>query len=667
MPVERGGQRPRAITLTLARLLVVAALAVGLLPLAPGSPAAADDHSGVTVVAAPDNAGLVREGTMLSVRVTVRNDTEARVEAGEAVLSIDGEQASNATALEAWFSGEEDSAPERVIARATVPALEPGGVAVLDLATGTTTAGFSDQAGPRRALVEHVSGDTVLGSMPTAVVWLPSGSPLPSASSALIVPLSTPGIGDALLTTPQLEEFTAPGGALSRTLDAVEGHGVTLAIDPRILASIRVLGDDAPTSARAFLARLEGLSNESFALTWADADPGLPLVAGDASVTAPTLLPRPDGLLDRDALTLWDHDLAALPWPSPQSITAETVRGLAVENVDGVIAPNELLSGSGPVRGIASTSRSLLVTDSSLSAALNDAAEARSSQIAASAVTRATALLAAAAVEGTTIVAALDRDALDPRRLGAVLDDVSTLPWVQPATVSSLLSRPVGSVATEVGDGSDADLIAAATRALEAEAADIEFSDIAGDPALLVAQRRLELLAALSPGWAPDRVAALDAFVAGSQRLRSSVQVIESSTITLLTDRTSLPISVQNDLPVPVTVYVRVAPETGELRVLDQRVEVTIEPNARAQALVPVQSLTNGTVGITVSLRDAQGQAVGSETVLELNLQAGWETAGTVVIAGVIALLFGFGIVRNVRKRRQKARSRADAPEVSGA
>ena len=199
--------------------------------------------------------------------------------------------------------------------------------------------------------------------------------------------------------------------------------------------------------------------------------------------------------------------------------------------------------------------------------------------------------------------------------------------------------------------------------ALAAEEADRDFASITADPAALIAERRLELLAASSPGWAHERVDALAAFVASSERLRSSVQVVDSSPILLLTDRTSVPITIQNSLDESVTVFVSVAPATGQLRVLDQRVEVTLEPDSSAQALVPVQSLTNGTVDITVSLRDSEGRPVGESTSFELNLQAGWETAGTIAIAAVVALLFAIGIIRNIRKRRRRLAASEREPE----
>jgi hypothetical protein len=38
-----------------------------------------------------------------------------------------------------------------------------------------------------------------------------------------------------------------------------------------------------------------------------------------------------------------------------------------------------------------------------------------------------------------------------------------------------------------------------------------------------------------------------------------------------------------------------------------------------------------------------------------LNLQAGWETAGTIIVAIAVALLFVVGIARDLRKRRRRA------------
>ncbi|HAN26073.1 MAG TPA: hypothetical protein DCP95_16120, partial [Microbacterium ginsengisoli] len=62
------------------------------------------------------------------------------------------------------------------------------------------------------------------------------------------------------------------GGLLDAELTAVAGTAAVLAVDPAVVASIRVLGSSAPASARAWLQRLMTLPNERFALQYGDAD-----------------------------------------------------------------------------------------------------------------------------------------------------------------------------------------------------------------------------------------------------------------------------------------------------------------------------------------------------------------------------------------------------------
>jgi hypothetical protein len=38
-----------------------------------------------------------------------------------------------------------------------------------------------------------------------------------------------------------------------------------------------------------------------------------------------------------------------------------------------------------------------------------------------------------------------------------------------------------------------------------------------------------------------------------------------------------------------------------------------------------------------------------------VNVNAGWETTGTLIFAALVVGLFAFGIVRNIRKRRKAA------------
>ena len=113
-----------------------------------------------------------------------------------------------------------------------------------------------------------------------------STAPAPNPTSlAIVYPLTVPAESSGLFTPEQLEEWTAPLGLLDRQLDAIAGKQVAVGIDPRLIASIRVLGTAAPASATQWLARLGALTNETFPLAYADAD-----VALQAQLELPGLL-----------------------------------------------------------------------------------------------------------------------------------------------------------------------------------------------------------------------------------------------------------------------------------------------------------------------------------------------------------------------------------------
>lgn len=95
------------------------------------------------------------------------------------------------------------------------------------------------------------------------------GTPI---SLTVLVPLTVRPTAAGLIDSATLANDTAPGGVLSRQLDAVLDTPAVIGLDPMIIASIRVLGDSAPDSAVAWLDRLRSATNETFALAYADAD-----------------------------------------------------------------------------------------------------------------------------------------------------------------------------------------------------------------------------------------------------------------------------------------------------------------------------------------------------------------------------------------------------------
>lgn len=148
---------------------------------------------------------------------------------------------------------------------------------------------------------------------------------LASLDVAVVVPLTPPVERDAILSANALSSLTDETGALTRQLDALDGSPATIGLDPRIPASIRLLGSDAPGSAVSWLDRLEELPNEVFLLGYADADP----VVLSQALGAPALEPRAfdfaiDPELFRRAPTVTSTPSPTTTTPSPTSTPGPT-------------------------------------------------------------------------------------------------------------------------------------------------------------------------------------------------------------------------------------------------------------------------------------------------------------------------------------------------------
>lgn len=616
----------------------------------------------VTMLAAPAASGIARPGEPLSVRVTITNDGTTPTPELTLALEIEGNGPAAPVALEQWLAGEATLTDAQTAASATLSPIDPGSSAVLDLIVPADRAAASGAFGPRQVEVTASAGTERIVTERTAIVWVPGDTAPPTSRTVFVAPLSTPGVAQGLLDAETLALLTAETGDLSRQLSAVAGRPVMVAIDPRIIASIRLLGADAPASATGFLERLAAIPNETTLLPWADADPVAALAGGG-------VISLPEGVTTDPAAENEGGDgaaapsdlLAAIAWPASltdlfwieNTLPADLLGGLRDAGARALIVPSTALAGREVAQQVEGLR--LVRADAALSTAAREASAASSQQLYDRAIARVSALLAAQAASETEAIAviALSRDELPSSdRLIDTIARTLSLPWSSASTVSAALTGPAAE-ATLVGEPVDEELQAAVVDALGAESADRAFAAIATNPARITDARRLELLAALSLGWGTESITALEGFVAESQRLRAAVRVAESSAITLLADRVSLPVTVQNDLDVPVRVYVQVDPDSTQLRVLDSRVEVLVEPRSQTRALVPVESLTNGQVGITVSLRDAAGNPIGASTRVSLNLQAGWETAGTIAVAAGVVLLLVVGISRDIRKRRR--------------
>lgn len=504
---------------------------------------------------------------------------------------------------------------------------------------------------------------------------------------AIVAPLTTEVPDAGLLDAERLAALTAPGGELTRTVEAIAGTGATIALDPLILASIRRLGSAAPESARAWLERLAALDEPVFLLAYADADltpfaraDRLDLAAPsdlefgiDAAAfgPAPTQTPAPtptEGGEDAAPplpttadLLAWDGALGRIAWPAEDTAIAADLAAYVAAGFDAALLSSRNVSETGGARAVAGDA-AILVADSAASALARSASTAIDDATRGSALARLAAALdgLAAAHPGRSVVLTLDRAP-------------GSVPFSLAETAASIAAdgdaRIVGldDVVAEAPErasvvaGEDDPGVAALPALADADADLAAFSSILAEPTRLTGPARLELLALYSaPGVeAEDWPARAAAVLAGTQDTLGAVR-IERKDVLVTSNSTVVPVRVSNALDLPVTVRVAAQPAAPLIRI-ESPAEVTIEPGSTETVRLDAQAITNGRVAVVVSLSSPTGVAIGTPSRLSVDLQAQWETVG-LVIGAIVALVFALGIVRNILVRRRRARAASTDP-----
>lgn len=503
---------------------------------------------------------------------------------------------------------------------------------------------------------------------------------------AIAVPIVVPASADEFLDAETLEQYTSEFGILTRELNAVYNRPVALGVDPRIIASIRLLGTSAPPSAVAWLQRLDSATNQMFSLGWADADATIQTQAGAGAVLqpeafdfaidpalfapatatpAPTASPgddeAPPALPSSDDILAWPYALTGIAWPRDDTVISTDLPAIVASGFTTTILSSDNVArdaSGGPVSQI--DGARVLVSDAAVSAGLRSATAAFLPADWDAAMAELTGAVSAA---GGPLFATLDRTTLgSANRLAATLDALAGNPALQLVQLShALASSPVG--ATIVDKPQPAERVARVSQMIASSNAERQFASVAADPALITSERRLALLGVLSAEWASDPdgwAEAADVFTTASTELRNSVHLVTSSNFLLVADNDQyLPITVNNGLAQPVTVYITVR-SLSSLLVIDQsQVELQIDANTQVKKNIPVRSLSNGVVDVSVSLTSPSNVQIGAPIFSEVNVQAGWETPIVVAIAVVVVIAFGVGLIRTVRRRRRDGRLEA--------
>jgi hypothetical protein len=458
-----------------------------------------------------------------------------------------------------------------------------------------------------------------------------------------------------------------------------------LGIDPSIPAAIRVLGANAPATATAWLARLEALPNERFALQFGDADTTAQAAAGmtaplavstfdpftnPSGKTPPTPTPTPTPTVGPGTPPA-GGDIAAIAgarddilWPRGKVTAAEIGTMSHYTPADGTSAfpilpstsfasgaQGEPIAAHGTVGGA-----SVLVTDVPVSKALSSAAAEPDANRRGAALTEANAMLWFTA-PGSTVLAGLSR--AEVRSDQGLTAAVTTFSGGQDGRFGRVLSAPPTDLAVATSSAADR---AAAVTALNADAGRLaQFATILDRPEDLTVREQISMMRLLGVGVhtaSDDFAAALQAHRATTRTTMKAVGIQPSNPI-LISAKVDVPVWVRNDLPYPVHVTLHVTAS-------DQRIEVPAttavdaQPSSTTRVKVPVVArVANAEVDLSMRLTSPTGIAIGSSQTAQLTIRAEWETIGLIVFGSIAVLLIGAGVYRTVRRRKAAAAKHA--------
>ena len=692
---------------------------------APAAPTAktptAVTANAVNLSVAPATLAPLQAGQDLTVTVTVENATLDTISPGTIDLFLAERALINRNALNSWLDPEKNSKPgDLMLSEPTMASIQPDSTEIFTLTVAAGSVGLtSGNAWGARGIAATLStDDRVRAEGRGTFVWY-SDEEVTPVNMSVIMPITVPAQSTGLITSKALETFTAPTGVLSRQLDGVVGRPVTIAIDPLIIVSIRILGSAAPPSAIAWLNRLDEAPNDIFPLSYADADLALQAQAGAGPLLTPTTFdqaidpalfaatdqsatPNSDPALppgtetpapstDQPAppsdgtpptteeLLAWEYSATDIGWPAEGDVASADLDVFAASGLNTTILGGSNASGAaGDFTPNASldlgTGHGLgLVVDDSLAAALRTAAAATTDDAWREAMSQVSSQLAVVSAErpGTarTLLATFDRGwPPNADRLTETIDALAGLRWYAPSTLPEVRASVPAEEVEFDSQAEPEDRVALAAELFEAEKTVTDFSSVLSDPAIVTGTQRLDLMALLSNSWASQEASWADAVgtsLANSSALVGSITVATKGPINVVGSQVDIPVTLDNALSQAVTVMVQVVPSNGRLLV-GEAVESTIEAQSARTVTIPVTAAVgNGAVTLRVTLLTPAGTVISQPALIPINVRADWEGLGSLLFAAFVVLFFGFGVWRNIlRRRRERAETEtADAPE----
>lgn len=678
------------------RAAVTAVVAVLVGPALAGSAAVAQAGTAVRTETTPTvtisitaiSPTVLSPGTDLRVSATITNSGPAALAEPRLLVHLNRTEFVSRSSLDVWRNGGPYAdLGTTVLTKDLKDPLKSGASRTVVLTVPAENVGLSSTAwswgarGLGLQIVDVADPSRLRqGVARTFVVWYPSQTVEPTTVSVL-VPITGPAPGaDAAQ-----QVATLAGGRLGDVLAATAGSAATWAVDPWLVDTAvngtadlpEESADTAQQWGRTLLSAAE--SRDVALLPWGDADVTA-LVHDD--LTEVLDLAERRSAADAAELGLVGTTEVVLPGESLPDLT--TAAWAAEQDVPLVVGAGELPSPSvltytpsgQTLVATAGGDATVLVPDERLSSALTAGSvlgtATSGNPVPATGATAAADLLAELAVitrerpaDGRHVLLAVPRDwQPDVEVARTALAELAGAPFVASAPLGTLAAERT---AIERGTLPDQEASDSEVRAAELstvlDAVDLrrQLAEMVERPDELVGDTVSEQLAPASLSWRADptgRSALVAMSAIRTEALRAAITVTESSTVNLLSSDGKLPLQIDNALDQSVTLAVRLRPSDARLVARDT-VEVVVPAGEGATVQLPVHGVQSANVQVAVELRTPGGQLVDDSTTVTVRVRAEWESIGTAVIAGILALGFVTGLVRTIRRGRRRRPSSA--------
>lgn len=636
----------------------------------------------VTLVVAPETPLVRSSAEEFRFQLVLKNPGAQPFGAGEVILSLDNLRAESATDLlpstrreslelkrvsvPETVSGENQKV-EVVVSRDEMPLLFTRLSGVYPLHAEFVPTTLAKRQGD---LAPEAEEDPLTAT--SQLVWngVEAASPIPLT---LVVPLVLPSTVQAL---PNRDEIARSAPRLTQIFEAAERHNATIAIDPRILAGIRVLGTDAPASATALLEKIEKSAAPIFLLQFADADPAVQAALGFTELLSPigftralstngqpTPQPKADELLanPEGEVAKFDGllDLAnARPgaWPADGEVDSATLGLLRDANLTSLVLSSSNVSAATSNRVELADFDALIANDQLENAARNAIAAATETERAAGTAALAAQLALSAQLGEAGAVLAIDRAALaDTTTPLAIFEQIDSFTWSQSV---SERHQAAGTATLRAASPSEERRELLRATLLRSEQIDALAPLVATPDSLLEYQRErvLDSLSASNVSPLVDFTVVDERIKVRDETLLRGVQPVITENTQLVGTLSHVPITLNNALPFETVVNLHATPTSAAISVSQRDFEVRVPADGTANVLVPVHSrISSGETGLVLEVRDRTHTDVFASSLLPLTLRTTIETVMIWVFGSAAALLLGFGIWRSVRRRRSAA------------